>query len=89
MKEMADKKSFFEQLPVFKFATNRNMSTLIYHFKEIKKQRGEIIFKEGDEAEYGYVVKKGEVKFLKEVEMPILETLENENSPLKKKIPRR
>jgi cAMP-binding proteins - catabolite gene activator and regulatory subunit of cAMP-dependent protein kinases len=67
---------FFANLPILKGLSRRNLSTLLYHFEHHKKQKGDVLYREGDEADGVYVVKKGEVKLSKEIVAPELANLD-------------
>jgi CRP-like cAMP-binding protein len=70
MRKVQNKIDFMHALPMFQRHTRRNISTLIYHFEATKVQRGDILFKEGDEPEFVYIVKKGEIRINKEFQAP-------------------
>lgn len=64
---------FFSSLPLFATSSKRAISTLIYHFKLLKFVRNNVIFKEGDEATHLYIIKRGEVKITKKVDITVPE----------------
>jgi len=64
---------FFASLPIFTTSSQRAISTLIYHFKLLKLSRNSVLFKEGDQATHLYIIKKGEVKITKKVDITVPE----------------
>ena len=67
---MQNKIEFFSNIPLFSKESRRNISTLIYYFSPITTTKNQIIYKEGDVADYIYIIKKGEVKILKKFDYP-------------------
>lgn len=47
------------------------ISKVTYFFHKRKYQAGEIVFKEGEQSKYIYLIKKGEIELEKEVEIPV------------------
>ncbi len=70
MRKIQHKLEFFSNIPILKGLSRRNLSTLIYHFEHSKRQKGEVIYREGDTPDWVYVIKKGEVRISKEIVAP-------------------
>ena len=62
----------------------RQISTLIYHFQILNVRRNNIIYREGDETEFIYIIRRGEIKLLKQVEFQVEEDTFNPVDDTKK-----
>ena len=65
---------FLNKTLFFSKVQKRQISTLIYQMKMFVIRRNTTIFKEGEESNNIYIIKKGEIKLLKEVELRIQPT---------------
>lgn len=77
---------FFSSLPLFARSSRRTISTLAYHFKILNISRNHVLFKEGDEADQIFIVKSGEIKITKDIDMKIQEDIFKKEETFKPKI---
>ncbi|CAI2385273.1 unnamed protein product [Moneuplotes crassus] len=63
--KISEKVEYLRQIPFFKDATKTKLSKFSYFFEEKKFKRGQIIYKEGEESKFVYIVKEGEFDFYK------------------------
>lgn len=61
--------NFLNSLPMFKSWTKGSLTKLSYFFKEKQFVRNQVVYKEGEPAEEVYVVKEGEFKFNKKIQV--------------------
>ena len=83
---MSDRKNFriefFQKVEIFNKISIHRLRDLFKHLKEfVIAKNGSIIYKEGDEAKYIYVIKKGRVEISKRFEItdPLLLEKTSEN----------
>ena len=65
---------FLNKTQFFSKVQKRQISTLIYQMKVNVIRRNTAIFKEGDDSSHIYIIKRGEIKLLKEVEFKVKQT---------------
>jgi hypothetical protein len=58
----ADKINFLKNIPIFSLVTRAFLGKLTYYFETKKCIKGSYLFKEGDPADYVYIVKQGEFR---------------------------
>lgn len=63
----AEKINFLKNIPIFSLVTRAFLGKLTYYFETKKCIKGSFLFKEGDPAEYVYIVKKGEFECTKKI----------------------
>ena len=56
-----DKINFLRNIPVFSLLTRTSLGKMTYYFETKNCIRDAILYKEGDPAEYVYIVKQGEL----------------------------
>ena len=68
-KKLEEKVKFFKELPLFRTWTKESLVKVSYFFKEQKFWRNHIVFKQGEDWEYIYIVLKGEFESTKMVKL--------------------
>ena len=71
--------NFLSGLPLFKSWTKGSITKLTYFFKEKQYVRNQIIYREGETADEVFVVKEGEFKFSKKIQIQPQSELKNKN----------
>lgn len=71
--------NFLSGLPLFKSWTKGSITKLTYFFKEKQYVRNQIIYREGETADEVFVVKEGEFKFNKKIQIQPQSDLKNKN----------
>jgi CRP-like cAMP-binding protein len=56
-KKLNEKIAFLRSLPFFQLLTKTSLSKLTYQFRDIPTIKGQVLYKEGDPADYVYLVK--------------------------------
>lgn len=62
-----DKINFLRNIPVFSLLTRTSLGKMTYYFETKNCIRDAILYKEGDPAEYVYIVKQGELQATKRI----------------------
>jgi len=62
---LAEKVNYLKVIPFLKDITKTKLSKLTYFFEEIPFKRGQIVYKEGEECKFVYIVKEGEFELYK------------------------
>lgn len=62
-----EKINFLKNIPVFSLLTRTSLGKMTYNFETKMCIRDSILYKEGDEAEYVYIVKHGEFQATKSI----------------------
>jgi hypothetical protein len=60
---------FLVSLPIFKTWTYNAVKTLYLHAPIVSYKRGTVMYDEGEEPEFMYIIKKGEFKIMKELNL--------------------
>ncbi|CAG9331801.1 CNBD2_16 [Blepharisma stoltei] len=60
---------FFQTMPMFKNWGKKAIGRLTYFFKDKSLVRNDILYKQGDESEYVYIVKQGTLELIKEISL--------------------
>ena len=66
-KKFDDMAKFLKSLPIFSPWGLNSLARLSYYFRTVKCKRNQKLFKEGDPAEYVFIVKSGEMELSKEI----------------------
>ena len=64
-KKLNEKINFLRSLPLFSALTKTSISKLTYQFSDISTIKGQILYKEGDPADYIFIVKSGQYEMSK------------------------
>lgn len=78
-----EKINFLRNIPVFQLLTRTSLGKMTYYFEDMKTIKGCLLYKEGDSADFVYIVKGGEFQVTKRIihtgprEERIEEILEN------------
>ena len=64
-KKLAEKVNYLKDVPFLKNVTKTKLSKLTYFFEEISFCRGQIVYNEGEEWKYVYIIKEGEFELSK------------------------
>ena len=62
-----EKINFLRDIPVFQFLTRTSLGKMTYYFESKSCVRDAILFREGEEANYVYIVKSGEFQVTKRI----------------------
>ncbi|CAI2382334.1 unnamed protein product [Moneuplotes crassus] len=65
--KISEKVSYLKEIPFFKDITKTKLAKFSYFFEEKCFQRGQVIYKEGEECKFVYIVKEGEFDFYKKM----------------------
>ena len=60
-KNLLEKISFLRSIPIFSRLTKTSLGKITYYFANKKAIKNQVIYKEGDPAEYVYIIQSGEI----------------------------
>lgn len=66
-KAYLDRINFLRNIPIFSKLTKTSLGKMTYYFEVKKCIKEHVLFKEGDPADFVYIVKKGEFEITKKV----------------------
>jgi NTE family protein len=55
-------KSYIDKITLFKYLTSKEKTNLAYHTHSLKFNKGDVVFKEGDDANSFFIIISGSVK---------------------------
>ncbi|CAG9320925.1 unnamed protein product [Blepharisma stoltei] len=76
---------FLQSLPLFRKWNKRSLARLTYYFKPKQYKRKNIVYKQGDHADYVYIVKWGEFELFKKIGLPVSEKITYNKQGLQRK----